>query len=197
MSATTAALRERRRSGLGLLGCIVWALVALGIYSAWKFTPAYLNEGRIERNVEHAIRNMPATSTEDDMLLRIVTRGSAGSIQLDAERVSVVKETLPGQRIFHIAIEFPNRVRYLGSERTLTNRVQLTRVMEVDEIALARQREYERERQAAYEAEQRRAQAFADEVQAAYEECEEKWGRGNCAVSETHGGDSDSIVRMY
>ena len=34
MSETAAAPRERRRSGLGVLGCIVWALIGLGIYSA-------------------------------------------------------------------------------------------------------------------------------------------------------------------
>ena len=197
MSETPAALRKRRSSGLGLLGCIVWGLIVLGIYSAWKFSPVLLNKGRIERNAEYAIQNMSPHSTEEDMQLRIVTKGSGGSIQLDAENVSVVKETQPGQRIFHVAIEFPNTVRYLGSDRIAKSRVQLIHVIEVDEVALARQQEYERQRKAAYEAEQRKARAFADKVQDAYDECQDKWGKGNCTVSETYGGDSNSIVKMY
>ena len=197
MSETLPAARERRRSGLGVLGCIVWGLIILGIYSAWKFAPVLLNKGRIERNVEYAMQNMAPHSTEEDMQLRIVTKGSGGSIQLDAESVSVVKETQPGQRIFHVAIEFPNTVRYLGSDRIAKSRVRLTHVIEVDEVALARQQEYERQHKAAYEAEQRKAQAFADEVQDAYDECEDKWGKGNCAVSETYSRDSNSIVKMY
>jgi hypothetical protein len=197
MSETRPAPRERRRSGLGVLGCIVWALIVLGIYSAWKFTPVLLNKGRIERSVEYALQNMPPHSTEEDMQLRILTKGSGGSIQLDAENVSVVKETQPGQRIFHIAIEFPNTVRYLGSDRIAKSRVQLTHVIEVDEVALARQQEHERQRMAVYEAEQRKARAFADKVQDAYDECEEEWGKGNCTVTETYGGDSNEIVKMY
>jgi hypothetical protein len=197
MSETHPAPRERRRSGLSVLGCIVWALIVLGIYSAWKFAPVLLNKGRIERNVEYALQNMPPHSTEEDMQLRILTKGSGGSIQLDAENVSVVKETQPGKRIFHIAIEFPNSVRYLGSDRIAKSRVQLTHVIEVDEVALARQQEYERQRKAAYEAEQRKARAFADKVQDADDECEGKWGKGNCTVSETYSGDSNSIVKMY
>jgi hypothetical protein len=197
VSETHPAPRERRRSGLSVLGCIVWALIVLGIYSAWKFAPVLFNKGRIERNVEYALQNMPPQSTEEEMKLRILTKGSGGSIQLDAEKVSVVKETQPGQRIFHIAIEFPNTVRYLGSDRIAKSRVKLAHVIEVDEVALARQQEYERQRKAAYEAEQRKAQAFADELQDAYDECEGKWGKGNCTVSETYGGDSNSIVRMY
>jgi hypothetical protein len=197
MSETAAAPRERRRSGLGVLGCIVWALIGLGIYSAWKFAPVLFNEGRIERRVEYALQNMPPRSTEEDMQLRILSKGSGSSIPLDAENVSVVKETQPGQRIFHIAIEFPNTVRYLGSDRIARSRVQLTHVTEVDEGALAREQEYERQRKAAYEAEQRKARAFADEVHAAYDECQEKWGKGNCTVSETYGRDSNEIVKMY
>jgi hypothetical protein len=61
-------------------------------------------------------------------------------------------------------------------------------VIEVDEVALARQQEYER---------QRKARAFADKVQDAYDECEGKWGKGNCTVSETYSGDSNSIAKMY
>jgi len=197
MSETHPAPRERRRSGLTVVGCIVWALIALGIYSAWKFAPVLFNKGRIERNVEYALQNMSPLATEEDMRLRIVNKGSGGSIQLDAENVSVVKETQPGQRIFHIAIEFPNTVRYLGSDRIARSRVQLTHVIEVDEVALARQQEYERQHRAAYEAEQRKARAFADEVHAAYDECQDKWGKGNCTVSETYGGDSNEIVKMY
>jgi hypothetical protein len=197
MTETSSTPRERRRSGLGLLGCIVWALIVLGVYSAWKFMPVVLNKGRVERNVEYALQKMPPTSTEEDMRLRIVTKGSAGSIQLDAESVSVFKETQPGKRIFHIAIEFPHTVRYLGSDRIVNSRVQLTHVIEVDEVALARQQEYERKRMAAVEAEQRKAQAFADKVQAAYDECEGEWGKGNCTITETYGGDSNEIVKMY
>jgi hypothetical protein len=180
-----------------VLGCIVWGLIVLGIYSAWKFAPVLLNKGRIERNVEYALQNMSPHSSEQDVQLRIVTKGSGGSIQLDAENVSVVKETQPGQRIFHIAVEFPNTVRYLGSDRIARSRVQLTHLIEVDEVALARQQEYERQRKAVYEAKQRKAQTFADEVQEAYDECQEKWGKGNCTVSETYSGDSNSIVKMY
>lgn len=197
MSETPAAPRERRRSGLGVLGCIVWALIGLGFYSAWKFAPVLFNKGRIERRVEYALQNMPPRSTEEDMQLRILSKGSGSSIPLDAENVSVVKETQPGQRIFHIAIEFPNTVRYLGSDRIARSRVQLTHVIEVDEVALARQQEYERQRKAAYEAEQRKARAFADEVHDAYDECQDKWGKGNCTVSETYGGGSNEIVKMY
>jgi hypothetical protein len=197
MSETHPAPRERRRSGLSVLGCIVWALIVLGIYSAWKFAPVLLNKGRIERRVEHALQNMPPHSTEEEMQLRIVTKGSGSSMPLDAENVSVFKEAQPGQRIFHISVEFPNTVRYLGSDRIAKSRVQLTHVIEVDEVALARQQEHERRRMAAYEAEQRKARAFADKVQSAYDECQEKWGEGNCTVSETYGGDSNSIVKMY
>ena len=197
MSETHPAPRERRRSGLGLLGCIVWGLIILGIYSAWQFAPVLLNKGRIERNVEHALQHMSPQSTEEDIQLRTVNKASAGSIQLDAENVSVVKETHPGQRIFHIAIDYPNTVRYLGSDRIAKSRLRMTYALEVDEVALARQQEYERQRKAAIEAEERKAQAFANEVQDAYEECEERWGRGNCTISEGYGGDSNSIVKMY
>ena len=197
MSETPIARRERHRSGLGVLGCIVWTLIVLGLYSAWKFAPVLFNKGRIERSAEYALQNMPPHSTEEDMQLRILTKGSGSSIQLDEENVSVVKETQPGQRIFHISVEFPNTVRYLGSDRIAKSRVQLTHVIEVDEVALARQQEHERQRMATYEAEQRKARAFADRVQGAYDECQEKWGKGNCTVSETYGGDSNSIVKMY
>jgi hypothetical protein len=197
MSETLPAPRERRRSGLGLVGCIVLALLALGVYTAYKFAPILLTTGRVQRNVEYALKNMPPTSTEEDMQLRIVTKGSAGSIQLEKENVSVVKETETGRRTFHIAIKFPNTVRYLGLERTIRSHVKITHIIEVDEAALARQLEYERQRKARYEAEQRKAREFADKVQAAYDECEEEWGKGNCTVTETYGGDSNELVKMY
>ena len=38
---------------------------------------------------------------------------------------------------------------------------------------------------------------FADKVEEAYEECEGKWGKGNCSITETYGGDSNSLVKMY
>ncbi len=197
MSETLPAPRERRRSGLGLVGCIVWALLALGVYTAYKFAPVLLNTGRVQRNVEHALKNMPPTSTEQDVQLRIVTKGSAGSIQLEKENVSVVKRAEPGRRTFDIAIKFPNTVRYLGSDRTIRSIVKVTHVIEVDEVALARQIEYERQREAQQEAEQRKAREFADKVQEAYDECEEQWGKGNCTVTETYGEDSNQLVKMY
>jgi hypothetical protein len=188
MSVRLSAPRERRRSGLGTVGCIVWALLALGVYTAYKLAPVPLNAGRIQRNVEYALQNMPPTSTEEDVQLRVVTKGSAGSIQLAKENVSVVKETEPGLRTFNIAIQFPNTVRYLGSDRTIRSIVKVTHVIEVDEVALARQLEYER---------QRKAREFADEIQATYDECEEEWGKGNCTVTETYGGGSNELVKMY
>ena len=101
------------------------------------------------------------------------------------------------QRTFHIAVDYPNTVRYLGSDRIAKSRLRMTYVLEVDEVALARQLEYERQRKAAIEADERKAQAFANKVQDAYEECEEKWGKGNCTMSESYGGDSNRIVKMY
>jgi hypothetical protein len=197
MSETSPALRERRRSGLTLVGCIVWAALFLGVYTAWKFVPALLNTGRVQRNVEYALKNMPPQSTEEEMRLRIVTKGSAGSIQLEEKHVSVTKETEKGRRTFNISVAYPTPVSYLGKDLKVNNIVDLTYVIEVDEVALARQQEYERRRKAAYEAEQRKAREFADRVQAAQEECEEQWGKGNCTVTETYGGDSNEIVKLY
>jgi hypothetical protein len=197
MSETSPALRERRRSGLTAVGCIVWALLFLGVYTAWKFVPALLNGGRIQRNVEYALKNMPPQSTEEEMRLRIVSKGSAGSIQFEEKNVSVTKEVEEGRRIFHISVVQPTPVSYLGKDLKVMHNVDLTYVIEVDEVALARQREYERQRKAAYEAEQRKARAFADRVQSAYDECEEQWGEGNCTVTETYGGDSNELVKLY
>jgi hypothetical protein len=197
MSETSPALRERRRSGLTAVGCIVWALLFLGVYTAWKFVPALLNTGRVQRNVEYALKNMPPQSTEEEMRLRIVSKGSAGSIQLKEKNVSVTKEIQEGRRTFHISVVHPTPVSYLGKDLKVLNNVDMTYVIEVDEVALARQREYERQRKAAYEAEQRKARAFADRVQAAQDECEEQWGEGNCTVTETYGGDSNEIVKLY
>ena len=197
MSETSPALRQRRRSGLSAVGCIVWALLFLGVYSAWKFVPALLNSGRIQRNVEYAVKNMPPQSTDEEMQQRIVSKGSAGSIQFKEKNVSVTKETEPGRRTFNISVAHPTPVSYLGKDLKILHKVDMTYVVEVDEVALAREREYERQRKAAYEAEQRRARAFADRVQAAHDECEEQWGEGNCTVTETYGGDSNEIVKLY
>jgi len=180
-----------------MLGITVWALLALGLYSGFKFFPVVLTKGRIERRVVSSVQNMGHDSTEEQMRLRVVTKGSSKSIQLLEEHVDVVRESEHGKRIFHIDVTHPSTVRYLGSDHTVTSRIQFTHVIVVDEVALARQKEYERVRREEYEVEQARARAFARQVDDARAECEEKWGVGNCSVTESYGGDSNHIIRMY
>ena len=151
-------LHDRRR-GIGVLGITVWALLALGLYSGAKFFPVVLTKDRIERRVVSSVQNMAHDSTEEKMRLRIVTKGSSASIKLLEENVHVVRESEHGKRIFHIDVTHPSTVRYLGSDRTVTSRIQFTHVIVVDEVALARQKEYERVRREEYEAQQARARA--------------------------------------
>jgi hypothetical protein len=188
---------QRHRAGLGLLGASIWVLVILCLYTGWTFFPVVLNKGRVERSIEYSLQGMAHSSTEEDIRQRVVTKGSSPSIQLADEDILVIREVEHGRRTFHVDVTFPQVVRYLGSDRTVTSHLQLTHVIEVDEVALAREQEYERKRMAEYEAQQVKARAFARKVEAAHAECEEKWGKGNCTVTETYGGDSNSIMKMY
>lgn len=188
---------KRRRAGLGLLGASVWVVVILLLYTGWTFFPVLLTKGRIERRIELSLHGVAHSATEEGVRHRIVSKGSSASIRLAEEDVLVLREVEHGKRIFHVDVTYPYLVRYLGSDRSVSLHLQLTHVIDVDEVAVAREREYARERAAEEAAERARADAHHRKVEDTIAACEAKWGEGNCFVTEGYGGEPGSIVRMY
>lgn len=190
--------RPRDRRGASTVKFIVWVLVIFAVYSGYKFMGVTFAANRVERAVQNAITGIALDSEESAIQQRVANKGSVAPVTLAPENVRVVKEKRPGQRIIHVDLTLPIPVDYLGSERIFTRSLQVTRVISVDEAALARQEQRERQRMAAYEAQQAEAGRFHRKVQSALEDCEDKWGKGNCTVTEMGtGGSQNSIVKMY
>jgi hypothetical protein len=153
--ATT--LRDRR--GIGVIAVVVYLVLGLALYSAFRFLPVALTKGRVERAVLQAIEHMPASTRPDDLRDHLAKRASVGGVALEESDIEVRVESRYGARIFHIDIRYPNRVSYLGAQRRITSHIGITREIPVDEIALEWQREYERKRRLEARAEQARQRA--------------------------------------
>jgi hypothetical protein len=174
----------------------VWALVGFGAYSGYKLIPVAFATSTVERAVESALEDIDHTTTDEGIRRRIAKRAGVSSISLEEESIRVDRESRPGERIVHVAVDVPVTVNYLG-ERTFHREVRSTRVIRVNETALARAAERERE----YEEEHDRRRAIGAErgakLAVAMAECEERHGRGNCRKFELAGGDPDEIVKLY
>ena len=159
---------------------VVWIVLFFGVYSGYKFLPVFFAKGRVERAIETVLDDTRHDAAEGAIRHMIARRAVVYGDEIDKESIQVDRETREGERIFHVAINYPTTVSYLGSERTVTSEIRTTRVMRVDEAKLARAAETKRKRDEEEE-------DWRREMQGAWDECEEKHGQGNCTYSEIPG----------
>jgi hypothetical protein len=176
---------------------LVWIVILFAVYSGYKLFPAHLVESRIERAVDVGIQQIDHRATDAMIRSQIVKRANAASVPLGEEHIQIQRETHHGERIVHVDVDFPISVAYLGSEITIHGDARATRSIKVDEAALARRAERERERVEAVRSMQERDAERSERLMEAMAECEEKWGKGGCQKIELPGGDPDEIVKMY
>lgn len=167
---------QRRLSGAALVKLLVWSVVFFGAYSAYKL----LGVNSVESNIEHAVDEMfgkvKLNTSHDAIKHLIIRRVAVASIELDPENIRVETERRPGEFLVEVEVEHPVTISFLGSEKVLTADVHVTRAIPVDEVALARQAKS-----------RARVDEHWSEVREAMDECTEKWGRGNCTLSEVPG----------
>ncbi len=188
--------RPGRSAGFVTLGKLILVLVLFGAYTGYKFLPAFNAKSRIVRAVESVIDGKHRQT--DDYLKHNIARAAAtASIDLDKQAIEITRENRPGERIFHLAIHHPLTVSYLGAERTFTDVVRVTHVVNVNESAEAR-----------YTAQvQRQAtqQRLADEsmarrtrnINSAWADCEAKHGKGGCEVGTVPGTSGERVIRNF
>jgi hypothetical protein len=176
---------QRRRSGAALVKLLVWIVVGFGAYGGYKLMGVNAVENNIERAVDEMFGKVDHETSHDAIKHTIVRKLAVASIELDPENIRVETERLPGERRVEVVVEHPVQIRFLGSERILTADVHASRSIPVDEALLARQAER-----------QQRVDAYWGEVREAMDDCREKWGRGNCTLSEVPGTDF-GVVRDF
>jgi hypothetical protein len=176
---------QRRLSGAASVKLLVWIVIFFGAYSAYKFMGVQSVESNIERAVEEMFGKVSHDTSHDLIKHAIIRRVAVASIELDPESIRVETQRRTGERLVEVEVAHPVTISFLGSEQVLTANVHATRSIRVDEVALARQ-----------EAHQQRVDEHWDEVRDAMDDCREKWGRGNCQLSEVPSADFE-VVRDF
>ena len=164
---------QRRISGAATVKLLVWVVVFLGVYGAYKLMGVNSVENNIERAVDEMFGRVDHDTSHDVIKHTIVRRVAVASIELDPENIRVETERRPGERLIEVEVAHPVAIGFLGSEQVLTADVRASRVIPVDEALLARQAEH-----------QRQADAYIEEVREALDNCRKKYGRGNCTLTE-------------
>ncbi len=180
-----ARYAQRRLSGAASVKLLVWIVIFLGVYSAYKFMGVSSVESNIERAVDEMFGKISHDTSHDAIKQNIIRRVAVASIEIDPQDIQVRTERRQGERLVEVAVAHPLTISFLGSEQVLTADVQASRVLHVNEVALARHAE-----------DKRRSDEHWDEVRSTLDECTEKWGRGNCTLSETPSADY-GIVRDF
>ena len=176
---------QRRISGAASVKLLAWILIFFGVYGAYKFMGVSSVESNIERAVDETFGKISHDTSHDAIKQNIIRRVAVASIEIDPQDIQVKTERRQGERLVEVAVAHPLTVSFLGSEQVFTAGVHATRVLHVNEGALARQAE-----------DKRRSNEHWEEVRGAMDECTEKWGRGNCTLSETPSAEN-AIVRDF
>ncbi len=189
--------RPGRSAGFVTLGKLVMVLVLFGAYTGYKFLPAFTAQSQIERAVESVIDGKKHRQTDDYLKHNIARAAAVASIDLDKQAIEITREDRPGQRIFHVAIHHPLTVSYLGAERTFTDVVRVTHVVNVDESTEARyaaqvQRQETQQRQA----DESMARRIRN-IDSAWDDCEAKHGKGGCQVGTVAGTSGEQVIRDF
>ena len=178
-------LAQRRISGAASVKLLVWVILFFAVYGGYKLMGVSSVEGNIERAVDEMFGKVDHATNHDAIKHIIIRRVAVASIELDPENIRVETERRPGEFRVDVEVAHPVSISFLGSERVLTADVHATQVIPVDEAALARQAEH-----------QQRVDEHWGEVRQAMDDCREKWGRGNCTLSETPGPEFE-LVRDF
>ena len=176
---------QRRLSGAASVKLLVWIVIFLGVYSAYKFMGVSTVESNIERAVDEMFGKIDHDTSHDAIKQNIIRRVAVASIEIDPQHIQVKTERRPGERLVEVAVAHPLAISFLGSEQVLTADVHASRVLHVDEAALARQA-----------ADKRRGEEHWQEVRSTMAECREKWGPRACTYSETPSAEY-GIVRDF
>jgi hypothetical protein len=176
---------------------IVWVLVLLGAYSGYKFLGFQFAKGRVERVVEKALDEVRHDVTDDGVRHRVIRQASSASITLEMGDIQVGRESHPGERVIHVNVDYPVEVSYLGSTRTVDTGVSVTRVIHVNEAALARREAQRRREEAENEAKMAVAREHVGNLKDTLAECEEKHGKGNCRIVEMPGGGEPGEIQKW
>ncbi len=169
-----ASHEQRRLSGGASVKLLVWIVVFFGAYGAYKVMGVHSVEKTIERAVVEICGKVDHNTTHKWIKHNIVRTVNVASISLDPENIRVKTERRPGERLVEVEVAHPVTVSLLGSERVFTASVKASQVVPINEALVAREAEHKRQ-----------AEAYIEEVREALDDCREKYGRGNCNLTET------------
>ena len=173
---------------------VVWIVIAFAGYTGWTFMGGSSRRSDIAHTVEGVLEGIPHYTEDNVIKTRIVRNGKVNSLGLTQEEISISREQREGERIIHVAVAHPVTVSYLGSERTVGGDIEVTHVIQVDEAAEARR--VDRIERAEDDKRRWRAKAdrFMSKVRDAWQECEGKFGKGNCEMQKAPEGTRDGEV---
>ena len=176
---------QRRISGAASVKLLVWIVVIFAAYSGYKLMGVNSVEGNIERAVDEMFGKVDHSTSHDAIKQLIIRRVAVASIEIAPESIQVETERRPGEILVEVAVAHPVNISFLGTEQVLTADAHASRVIPVDEAALAHQAE-----------QQRRVDDHWEEVRGAMADCREKWGDRNCTFTETPGTEF-GVVRDF
>ena len=157
---------------------VVWALIAFGLYSGFKFLPLVFTKSSVTHAVERELGGINDGLSDEVLRKRIVRSARVASVELDPSKISIQRERHTGERVFQIAIELPITVEDLGKERVFDSVVHVNRTVPVDEAAEARRVATKKR----YDDRVGRINAANDKLLGALRKCEERTG-GKCQAT--------------
>ena len=127
---------------------IVWGIIALGLYTAWCYLPAWQTPSQMGSSIESFLEHKTHNTADEAIRLKALDTAKTYGLELEKADVGVARESRPGQRVVNVRFAVGVPVSWLGQETVLQRPVEATYVYTVDEAAeesrLARAAEDER-----------------------------------------------------
>jgi hypothetical protein len=183
-------------AGFSKSGKFLLILLSLGVYAALTLSPVYLSHQTVQRVAEEVFDRATHDITDNAIRSRITRAAAAESLSIKSTEISVRRESPPGRRIIHVDVSYPAKINYLVGEMTLTPTVQVTKAFRVNEAALTRHSEYLLRQEQRRTDSETAARRHKKELEAAWRECEKKYGRGNCKIEYLPAGPGDDPSRV-
>lgn len=179
--------RPSRSAGFIKMKQLVLVLVLFGLYTGYRFLPAYFTASQVEGAIENVLRHSSHTTTDDTFRTKVVRIASENSIPLEERDIRIRRSSSHGERVVSIDFEYPYTVPYLGSERSFIRDVSLAHAFQIDEAMEARrQQQFDENMRRVAEQERQRKKLEAEtlrKIDAEWEKCEQAIAAGmDCSV---------------
>ena len=173
---------------------IVWIVIGVLGYTAWTYVPAFMTRSEISRHIETVLDGVPHHASDEMIHKRLIRTAKTTALELSADQILVSRTESQGQRGILVAVAAPVMVSYFGSEQQVGGPVEVERRFGVDEAAESRRLSAIRDKEEFRERSQRKLERFNERLLDVWNECEGKFGKGNCKRDVAPKGTPDGTI---